>query len=269
MNPEEHKRHQKINNWKTAIGLQAVDGLTPSEYLYELAGRHIDGELEIDEVRKFLHSYYENKEERFCTEKINNEADKVAANIIKILEDDRFDLSADVYRSINESLFEGVSQHAGIYRVMNISKREWVLQYDSVEYSHYNRIIPNLKNLMLEECLYAYKDKTRDKQLEHFADFIARLWLIHPFMVGNTRTTAIFAVKYLHALGKDIDNDVFRNYSWFFRNALARANYANSRIGVEKDPSHLYLFFRNLLEGTNFPLRNRDILISPPKNLGE
>lgn len=265
MVPEDYKKYQKINNWKAAIGLQAVDGLKPSEYLYELAGRHIDGELDIDEVQKFLHSYYENKGERAETEYEATEADKVSANIIKVLEDERFDLSADEYRSIHESLFEGVFQHAGVYRVMDIIKREWVLQYDTVEYGHYSRIIPELENLMSEEAQYRYEGKSKEQQLEHFADFIAKLWLIHPFMEGNTRTTAIFAIKYLHTFGKDVNNEVFRNYSWFFRNALARANYSNSRLGITKDSSHLYNFFHNLLDGTNIPLRNRDILISPPK----
>ena len=189
----------------------------------------------------------------------------MAANIIKVLEDDRFDLSADEYRSIHESLFEGVFPHAGIYRVVNISKRECVLQYDTVDYGNYTRIIPELEELMGEESKYNYKNKSKEQQLEHFADFIAKLWLIHPFMEGNTRTAAIFAIKYLHTFGKDVDNEVFRNYSWFFRNALARANYKNNRLGIIKDSSHLYNFFRNLLEGTNIPLRNRDILIYPPK----
>lgn len=265
MKPEEYNKQQKINNWKAAIGLQAVDGLKPSEYLYELAGRHIDGELDIDEVQQFLRSYYENKGERTDSENDTTEADKVSANIIKILEDDRFDLSVDEYRSIHESLFDGVFQHAGVYRVMNLSKREWVLQYDTVEYGHYSQIIPDLEKLMNEESRYEYEGKSEQHQLEHFADFIAKLWLVHPFMEGNTRTTAIFAIKYLHTFGKNVDNEVFRNYSWFFRNALARANYENGRMGITKDSSHLYNFFRNLLEGTSIPLRNRDILISPPK----
>lgn len=255
-----------VNDWKAAIGLQAVDGLQPSDYLYELAGKHIQGEVDIKEIQRNLKVYYESKDLRVEEESKANEADKVAANIMEVLMDNHFSLSIDEYRSIHESLFEGVFTHAGVYRLNNISKREWVLQFDSVEYGHYPEIIPLLGKAMEEESRYAYSDLSEDIQLEHFADFISRIWQIHPFFEGNTRATALFAIKYLRSMGLDVNNDVFRRYSWFFRNALARANYSNPRMNVEKDSSHLYKFFKNLLRCESHSLRNRDILILAPEN---
>lgn len=253
-----------VNDWKAAIGLQAVDGLQPSDYLYELAGKHIQGEIDIKDIKRNLITYYDSKDLRREEDARTHEADKVAANIMEILMDNHFSLSSDEYRSIHEALFEGVFSHAGVYRLNNVSKREWVLQYDSVEYGYYHEIVPLLNKAMQVESEYSYSDFTDDEQLEHFADFIARIWQIHPFFEGNTRTTALFAIKYLRSLGIDVNNDVFRQYSWFFRNALARANYSNARWNINKDSQHLYKFFKNLLRGESHTLKNRDILILAP-----
>lgn len=253
-----------VNDWKAAIGLQAVDGLQPSNYLYELAGKHIQGDIDIKEIQRNLKVYYESKDLRIEENEKTNEADKVAANIVEVLMDNRFSLSADEYRSIHESLFEGVLPHAGMYRITNISKREWVLQYDSVYYGDFPNIIPDLEKAMADENEFVYDGLSEDEKIEHFADFISHIWKIHPFFEGNTRTTALFAIKYLRTQGYFVNNDIFRQYSWFFRNALARANYSNSRMNIDKDASHLYKFFKNLLKGETNSLRNRDILILAP-----
>lgn len=260
-----YNRSDVVNDWKAAIGLQAVDGLQPSEYLYELAGKHIQGEIGIKDIQRELKVYYESKDLRNEDEAKNNEADKVAANIMEILMDNHFSLSADEYRSIHESLFGGVFSHAGMYRLSDLSKREWVLQFNSVEYGRYFDIIPSIEKAMEEEKGYHYSDFSNNNELEHFAEFISRLWKIHPFYEGNTRTAALFAIKYLRSIGIEVKNDIFRQHSWFFRNALARANYSNPALKVNEDASHLYKFFKNLLIGETNNLRNRDILILPPE----
>ena len=258
------KKYSIVNDWKTAIGLQAVDGLQPSDYLYELAGKHIQGEMDIKEIQRNLKAYYENKGIRNETDEKTNEADKVSANIIELLMDNHFSLTPDEYRSIHESLFYNVFPHAGVYRINDISKKEWVLQYNSVDYGSYPNIIPDLEKAMQEEAAADYSEWDQEDKIEHFADFISKIWKIHPFYEGNTRTTALFAIKYLRSMGFDIDNEIFRQHSWFFRNALARANYSNSMAKIEKDSTHLYHFFKNLLAGTDYTLKNRDILVLPP-----
>lgn len=171
----------------------------------------------------------------------------------------------DEYRSIHEALFHNVFTHAGVYRMSNISKREWVVQYDTVTYGDYPDIIPDLEKAMLEESEMNNYNLTEDEDIERFADFIAKIWKIHPFYEGNTRATALFAIKYLRSMGYEIDNETFRQHSWFFRTALARANYSNKNVRIEKDSSHLYNFFKNLLKGENCILKNRDILILSPE----
>lgn len=258
-----------VNDWKAAIGLQTVDGLQPSDYLYELAGKHIQGEMDIQDVRRSLKVYYESKSSRGEDESRTAEADKVAANIMEVLQDGHFSLSSDEYRSIHESLFQDVFSHAGVFRLTDISKREWVLQYDTVNYCAFHNIIPSLDRVMEAEKSFNYNGLSDNEKLEHFADFIAGVWKIHPFYEGNTRTTALFAIKYLRKLGYSVDNEVIRQYSWFFRNALARACYSNPAWKVECDSTHLYKFFKNLLAGENNSLRNRDILILPPSGWSE
>ena len=259
-----NKKYSIVNDWKTAIGLQAVDGLQPSDYLYELAGKHIEGEIDIKEIQRNLKVYYDNRDLQNENNEKTNEADKVAANIVELLMDNHFSLSTDEVRSIHEALFHNVFQHAGVYRVTNIQKSEWVLQYDTVCYGNYPNIIPDLDRIMQEESMVNYSIWDTNQQIEHFADFISRIWEVHPFYEGNTRTTALFAIKYLRSMGFDIDNEIFRQHSWFFRNALARANYSNSKAKIEKDSTHLYHFFKNLLAGTDYVLKNRDILVLPP-----
>ena len=77
---EPHKR-EKGYAWQTAIGLQAVDGLKPSEYLKEKARQHIEGDITIDEVKQLVDSYYKSKVARSSSEDRTEEADKVSARI--------------------------------------------------------------------------------------------------------------------------------------------------------------------------------------------
>lgn len=262
------EQKQKIEHWKTAIGLQAVDGLQPSGYLYELAGKHIEGKIDIKEVQSLLNTYYEDKENR-VQDNSTGEADKVSANIMEILHDNQFCLCADELKDIHNSLFHNVLPHAGLYRLNNFIKKEWVLQMDTVEYADFRSIETLLEKAIKKEQLYNYKSMTDEDCIKHLADFIAEIWQIHPFFEGNTRTTAIFAVKYLRSIGKDIDNEIFRNHSLYFRNALARANYSNIDKNIDKNPTYLYNFFMNLLAGQENRLRNRDILVSPPEGWSE
>ena len=98
--------------------------------------------------------------------------------------------------------------------------------------------------------------------IEHLAHFISNLWQIHIFGEGNTRTTAIFLIKYLRKLGfKEVNNDLFANYSWYFRNALVRANYEDLSRGIYKTEKFLIHFLSNLLLEENISLKNREMHI--------
>ena len=106
-----------------------------------------------------------------------------------------------------------------------------------------------------------------DEVVNHIAKFISGIWQIHPFGEGNTRTTAVFTIKYLRSIGFDVNNDLFADNSWYFRNALVRANYRNVLKGIEPDITFLISFFRNLMMCEENELKNRYLVINVPKEL--
>ena len=257
---EPHKR-ERASAWRTAIGLQDVDGLQVSEYLKETAIKHIEGDITIDEVREQLRSYYVNKTSRDADDAEKEEADRVAANITKLLNEQSFSFTPLEFLNIHRHLFEGVFKHAGEIRPFDISKKEWVLQGDTVMYGRAADILTALQYDIQIERDFSYKGLTTDEIIAHVVDFVTLLWQNHPFREGNTRATAVFIIKYLRSCGFKVNNELFAENSRYFRNALVRANYRNSQKGIQPDKSFLIKFFRNLLLGEKNELKNRYMLI--------
>lgn len=256
---------EKAQIWQTAIGLQDVDGLKPSRYLIETAQRHIEGDIDIEQVQKLINSYYKTKEARNETTDGNEEADKVSANIARMLNSNAFSFNVNGFLSIHRNLFNGVFKFAGQIRDYNISKKEWVLEGDSVTYMYAADIRRALEYDFEQERNFSYAGLTMDRMMEHIAKFVSGIWQIHPFGEGNTRTTAVFTILYLRSIGFEVNNDLFVANSWYFRNALVRANYKNARKGIDYNYTFLNLFFRNLLLGERNELHNRNMLINLPK----
>ena len=257
---EPHKR-ERASLWRTAIGLQDVDGLKVSDYLKEAAVKHIEGDITIDDVRQQLKSYYVNKTTHDNDDAEKEEADRVAANIAKLLSEQSFSFTALEFLNIHRHLFDGVFKHAGEIRPYDISKKEWVLQGDTVVYGRAADIMMALRYDIQQEKDFCYKGLTTDEIINHIVDFVTLLWQNHPFREGNTRTTAVFVIKYLRSIGFRANNDLFAEISWYFRNALVRANYRNPSKGVEPNKSFLVKFFRNLMLGEQHELKNRYMLI--------
>ena len=255
-------KKEKAGIWQTAIGLQAVDGLQTSEYLKDTACRHIEGEIDIDEVRELIKSYYQSKTRREPDDDDKQEADKVSANITKILSSQALDFSAGGYISVHRRVFEDVFKHAGKLRDYNITKKEWVLNGDTVNYLNWEDLRRALDYDIAQERDFSYKGISADEMIRHITNFVSGLWQIHPFCEGNTRTTAVFTILYLRSIGFNVSNDLFARHSWYFRNALARANYKNARLGIDYTPIYLERFFRNLLLGDKWDLRNRYLYVN-------
>ena len=258
---EPHKR-ERAYAWRTAIGLQAVDGLQVSDYLKQTARRNIEGEITIDEARELIKSYYQSKTSREPDDEEKQEADKVSGNISRILSRQTLDFTANGFVALHRRIFEGVFKHAGEIRKYDITKKEWVLRGDTVNYLNYEDLWRALDFDINEEKRFNYKGLSSDEIVAHIAKFTSDLWQIHPFGEGNTRTTAVFVILYLRSIGFDVNNDLFAENSWYFRNALVRANYKNAVKGVEYTTVFLERFFRNLLLGEDNELRNRYLLIN-------
>ena len=245
----------------TAIGLQAVDGLKTSQYLIDTAIKNIEGDISIDEAQELLNSYYEENPQAGI-ENRTEEADKVAARIAKVLSEKAFSFTPNEYISIYKKLFTGIYDHAGILRDYNITKKEWVLNGATVLYGSASELRKTLEYDFSEEKKFSYKNLNMDEIIHHLAIFVSKLWQIHVFGEGNTRSTAVFFIKYLRSLGFDATNDIFAENAWYFRNALVRANYNDLKNNVHETTEYLELFLRNLLLNERNELHNRSMHIS-------
>lgn len=257
----EPEKKDKGYVWHTAIGLQAVDGLTPSKYLVETAIQNIEGVITIDQAQNLMDSYYEEKPEKEINER-TEEADKVSVRIAKILSEKAFSFTPTQYLSIHENLFQGIYRHAGKIRDYNITKKEWVLDGATVLYGSASELRATLEYDFSQERNFSYKGLSMDEMIHHLAIFVSRLWQIHVFGEGNTRTTAVFFIKYLRTLGFEATNDIFAENAWYFRNALVRANYNDLKNGVHETTEFLEVFLRNLLLDEHHELHNREMHIS-------
>ena len=255
----EPNKAEKAKVWKTAIGLQQVDGLKPSDYLITTAKQNIEGDISIDEVKQRIDSYYKQSPVK-DTENRTEEADKVSARIVEILNEQTFTFSPAEYLTIHRRLFQDMYSHAGKIRDYNITKKEWALNGETVLYASAESLKAALEYDLEQEKKFSFKGLNQQEIIEHIVHFISYLWQIHIFGEGNTRTTAIFLIKYLRKLGfKNVNNVLFEKHSWYFRNALVRANYEDLSKGIYKTEKYLINFLSNLLLGENHLLKNREI----------
>ena len=253
----EPDRAEKSAAWQTAIGLQAVDGLKTSPYLLETAKAHIEGDIDIAGAQRRIQSYYKEQANRKAVEAGTMEADIVSARITELLGEKTFQFSPAELQSIHRRLFSGVFNHAGQFRTYNITKSEWILSGDTVTYASWESIRDTLDYDFSQEKQFSYEKISVPESIRHMAKFASGIWQIHPFCEGNTRATAVFVVKYLKTFGFHVNNDVFAANSWYFRNALVRANYNNLQKGIYATSEFLEMFFENLLLGAQHELKNR------------
>lgn len=252
---------EKAKIWKTAIGLQQVDNLKPSNYLIETAKENIEGSITIDQVKQRIESYYQHKPTK--TDDRTEEADKVSARITEILSEQTFRFSPLEFVSIHRRLFQGMYEFAGQIRDYNIFKKEWGLNGESVLYASAHNLKEALEYDFEQEKKFSYQNLNQQEIIEHIAHFISDLWQIHIFGEGNTRATAVFLIKYLQKLGfKNVNNDLFAENSWLsFRNSLVRANYENLTNDIFKTEKYLTRFLSNLILNENHELKNREMKV--------
>lgn len=254
----EPQQRERGEAWKVAIGLQQVDGLQTSEYLLDTARRHIVGDITIEEAKDLIDSYYKSADGRKLAENDRTEeADKVSARITEILTEKTFSFTPAQLTSIHRRLFDGIYKLAGRIRDYNITKNEWVLGGKTVYYASADTICDTLDYDIGQEREFSYEGLNVDDAIRHLTRFCANLWQVHAFCEGNTRTTAVFMIKYLRTLGFNVVNDVFAENSWYFRNALVRANYSDLTKGITETTVYLERFFRCMLLGEQHDLRNR------------
>ena len=256
----EPEKKERIKNWMTAIGLQDVDDLKPSQYFLDTVRQNIEGKITLKEVRKLVDQYYTTKE-GLQQEKRTEEADKVAVRIAELIAHKTFSFRPNCLASIHRHLFEGIYKFAGIYRDYNITKPELVLRGDTVRYESGNLINDTLEYEFDTEKKFSYEGLFMPEMVKHISRFIANVWQIHPFGEGNTRTIAVFTIQFLRQLGFEVTNEIFAENSKYFRNSLVRANYTNMQYGITETTEYLERFFRNLLMGEHNELKSRYMIV--------
>ena len=263
----EQGQKEKADAWQTAIGLQDVDWLKVSSYLLDTARHHIEGDITIDEAHDRIKAYYETKSGH---DAVDEEGDKASVNIAKILSEPSFAFSLVGLTSIHRRIFDGVFKFAGQLRQVELSKKEWVLGGNaSVSYQPAIDLREAIEYDLSREKEFDYSNRPMAEIIRHLSQFIANLWQIHPFREGNTRTTAVFLIKYLRSMGIPATNDMFKEHSWYFRNALVRASYKG--LNISPTTKFVELFLRNVVLGEKNELRNRDMLVgaSFPTSTGQ
>ena len=263
----EPQKREKGYAWQTAIGLQAVDGLKPSDYLIETARKHIEGNITIDEVQQLIKSYYDSKDIRTEKDNETEEADKVSANITKLLNERSFAFTVAGLTAIHRRIFDSVFKFAGQIIDYNITKKEWVFRGDTVFYVSAPDIRRAIEYDLEQEKAFDYTGLDMNQIVSHITQFVSGLWQIHPFGEGNTRATAVFTIQYLLSMGFNVENALFAHHSWYFQNALVRANYQNIQKGIKRESVYLERFFRNLLMEENNELRNCFMVVNAPEDM--
>ena len=253
----------KAEAWQTAIGLQAADRLSTSDYLRQTAQKHIDGKIDIGQVNELITRYYLEMNAQDASDSETEDADKVAVNIVRILLSEKLDLSIEGLSTLHRSIFDGVYENAGTPRTAEMSKREWVLGGDSISFTEVEQLLPSLEYCISKEKYFSYDGISTDSLISHLAKFIAEIWHICAFGEGNSRFTAVFTILYLNYLGINFKFDTFKNDSWYFHNALVRAKYRDLVKNIDYEPIYLERFFRNLLLGEQWDLRNRYLHVRP------
>lgn len=258
---ETTNREKKQEYWDTGIGLNKVDNLEPSSYLIELSKKNIKGELNYKQVESLLENYYETQDLGNRQVKKEKECDLVSLRIAQLLEDKSFGFSPITLKNIHQYLFKNIYDFAGNYRDYNITKKEEILNGDTGKYVNHQEIESYLAYDFKEEKEFDYSKISKNEWIEHIAKFTSSIWQVHPFGEGNTRTTAVFIEKYLNNMGFHINNEMFKENSKYFRDALVRSNYGNIPKGIYPTDKYLIIFFKNLLQGEKNELENRELYV--------
>ncbi len=258
----ETEYYDNKTKWDMAIGLQEVDDLKPSGYLEKLLDENVKGKISIEEVKKSLKTYYEEKESDGVLNDDEFECDFVSTRIVEMLNQDNFELSVDYYKYVHKYLFQDVYDFAGNFRTTDIIKKEKILNNDTVSYGDKNMLIESLTYDLLLEKEKKYKEEGIVSLINGITKFSADIWQIHPFREGNTRTTALFIQKYLINIGYNVDNSLFKEKSTYFRNALVRSCYSNHDKKIKEDYNFLTLFYENLILGKKHELHSEDLIVS-------
>ncbi len=236
---------EKLLIWKTVIALQAVDALKTSAKVIEIAKQNIEGTISDDALLGECES-------------LKNPADVVAVRMFVNIIQKQFSLSQFELVQIRKALFGGLLESPELLRTENLSKKEWALDGHSLVYPKAGKIKSQLGKLFETETLFEFEGLDSKQIYKHCASFISGLWALHPFESCNTRTVAVFFIKYLAFRGFPLGNDVLSQSAVYFRNALARAAFCDGKKGIHKTTRYLERLIKKMMFGGRTVLDPRE-----------
>jgi len=238
--------------WDVGFGLQKIDGIEPSDQLKKLAKQQVNNGISYEEIEKELYQYYSDNEKADISKM---EADFSSLRIAELLSSNSFTFSPGTLIGYHKYIFSGIDSFeypVGEFRKTNISKKQCVLNGESVIYSDFRMIKDTINWDFMEEKSKDYSAMNRKDAAHEVMDFISKIWQIHPFREGNTRAVSTFAIKYFINLGFDVNNTPFKDHAHYFRNALVLANAPKKLGGTDK---YLKMFTENVMLGGNNELK--------------
>ena len=158
----------------------------------------------------------------------------VSERIGKEVKMDDFCLSMDYLKTIHRRLFEGIYPLTGEFRNFNMTKRELLLNGNSVNYSDCRNIYKDLFKVIIVEYNKDYTNMDIEDVVKSISRLAVGIWKTHPFMDGNTRTVAVFIQEYLNSLGYKVSNNIFKDNYLYFRSSLVKASYENKELKIVK-----------------------------------
>ena len=145
------------------------------------------------------------------------EKDIAFIKLIDINEFSKNECNGDLLKKIHSHIFEDIYDWAGEYRTVPIYKEEVVLPGLSLEYEQPNKIEEELNKALQEMNSLDWNNKKIDELSLQLTKSLAKIWRIHPFRDGNTRTVVTFANIFSKIKGFNLDmssilDDLSRKY---------------------------------------------------------
>ena len=152
------------------------------------------------------------------------EAEQSRANMMLLYERGFSDFTPAGLCEIHRFLFGDIYDWAGKYRIINIEKREKLLAGRSVWYSNDEDIPLDLENAFQELLSQDWPQFSRQDFVRHLTACFPKIWQVHPFREGNTRTLVMLMTFFVEHHGFYMDQELLAASSGYVRDSLVMAS---------------------------------------------
>lgn len=152
------------------------------------------------------------------------EAEQSRVNMMLLYEQGFYDFTLEGLQAIHRFLFGDIYDWAGSFRIINIEKREKLLAGRSVWYSNDEAITDDLTAVFLDIQRQDWKALSRQAFVSAVSKYFARIWRIHPFREGNTRTVVMMLTFFVEHYGYYMDQNLLAENAGYVRDSFVMAS---------------------------------------------